>query len=171
MPISEDATKTRWSIREYKSARRRVETITWPGTDREVGLLYLHCIDQQKAYFEARKHFDRQNQPIEPLTIDQFNLEIDYQLIYRMLLEPDAENPEARLFRSVSEVRAELTPNEAVNFIGEHLALQSKEADEWALGKQPSHLRQIARLLDVDETTEPDAIVELVRQRIGGNDG
>ena len=125
-------------------------------------MLYLHCDEQQAAYFAAREHFDRRTQALDHMAERQFDLELEYQQLHRMLLQPEARNPAAQLFSSVDELRRELSPNEAAYLIEQHMEEQEREAAAWRAMPEDPHLRQIALALGLPETTRPDDLVDAV---------
>jgi len=159
---AEDASKT---IRYFKATRRQTHLVDWPGYkhgERQVPILYLSCRDQQTAYFEARKHFEKLNQTIDAASLEQFNLEFSYQLVRIMLLEPGSENPALKLFPTTDKLREELTPNEVDYFIDEHETFQKLEVAEWSdINADPSW-RKLARVLGLDEGLTSDELINYV---------
>lgn len=125
-------------------------------------LLYLHCNEQQAAYFAAREHFELKNQALDSIGEAQFNLELEYQLVLLMALQPGARDPKARLFSDVAEVRASLTPNEVEEIIQAHMNEQATEIAAWTGRPKDAFLRQLARELAVDESTPPEELLAAV---------
>ncbi len=158
------------TIREYEGARRRTlgqggeedPDLKFPGTDKPMTLLYLHCGEMQDAYFAARAHYEKKAQSVDDVAAPQFQLELEYQQAFRMLLQPGAGNPSARLFKSVDEVRRDLTPNECSFIIDHHFEKQLKEGSVWAGAQGNLYIRQLARLLDRGEDTDPDELLAMV---------
>lgn len=150
--------------RAIKSNQRDIRTVCYPGTDIQVGLLVLHCSEIQEAYFAARDWFERKRQPVDDYAQQQFSFELDYQLLYRMLLEPDSKNPVDRVFRSPDEVRKILSPDEAGYLIEQHAKFQREIVDAWGLGVTVDpHLRAIGTMLGADPNASAEDIVETIK--------
>jgi len=118
---------------DYIGKLREVGTAMWPGTEREVGILLLSCADVQAAAFAARDHFKRQVQPVDGPMADSFQWEWEYQLVYRMLLDPDSKRPEDRLFATAGQLRERLTPDQVQYFLDEHAKLRLQHAKRLGL--------------------------------------
>ena len=102
----------------------------------------------------------------------QFGLEWEYQLVAMMVLRGEAKDPKARVFRDASEVRKELTPNEAAWFVERHAALQQTEMHDWENAKAlPDWAVGIAGMLGLDQQAAPDDIAAAVRSLMEQSNG
>lgn len=158
------------TIKDYKGEDREVHVIAWPGTDRLVGLMLLHCDELQAAHFDARKRFRDKGQDVDEHSELELTREEQLQLCYRMLIDPEARVPAARIFKSPNEARARLSPDERQLFVGEHIRLQTEKVEGWRHNLANPHVRAIADLLGLDgpEVTADDvvrAVAELAEGR------
>lgn len=149
------------SIRDFKRAGPTLEEITWPGTERKVGLLYLMSDAYQDAYFAARARWEDMRGEMDDEASPHFDREYSLQLCYRMLVQPGIR-AERRLFRSADEARAELSPNEIDWFMDEQQRLAREDAVRMgAIDRLVSpHLRQVARAFGLDDQQGVDELVE-----------
>jgi hypothetical protein len=144
----------------YLPEKRRIETVTWPGTEKETGLLYLSCKEAQDAYFDARDWFDKRCQPVDSDSAEQLALEVRYQSVYRMLVDPELKNPNERIFASMASFRARMTPTLAEWFMEKHLELQSEEVGE-LYDQEPSvEMQAVAALFGIDGDKTADEIIK-----------
>jgi hypothetical protein len=159
------------TIADYRTGRR-IEIVNWPGTDQEIGILYLSCDDAQKAYFGAREWFKKNNQPVDGAAAKDFELEERYQTIQRMLVDPELHNANAKVCRTMQAARS-LSPNEAEFFIIEHQKLQTDEAGGWYPDTPSDELTAVAAMFGVSEETETETMEKLrqiaVRYSVDGN--
>jgi len=152
------------TIRDYKPGPRRMDQVDWPGSDRPVWLLYLHCAEIQAAYFAARRWFEDQGQAVDQTATAWFELEFRYQLAARMLL--GGRDPQRKLFRNVEAVRRELTTNELDYLMAAHERIETAEAAGWAGELRDPTLRRIAALLDLPVTASPDEVLEALAGKL-----
>ena len=156
------------TIRDFKAAARRIEPVDWPGSEKSVPLLYLHCDEFQAAYFAARRWFEDQGQDVAHSVAEEpFNLEMGYQLCQRMLLASGLDH-RRKLFADAAAVRRELSPNECAFFLTHHAEMQATEQAGWSGELRDRALRAIAMSLGLPMTASPEALVEAVQQRIAG---
>jgi hypothetical protein len=120
---------------EYLSGVRETVLLPWPGTGKQVALLLLSCADVQDAAFEAAEHFARRRQRTDGVLTDLFQWEWEYQLVARMLLDPDSKRPQDRIFTDATQLRAALTPDLVQWFLDRHAELRLQHAR--AIGLQP----------------------------------
>jgi hypothetical protein len=126
--------------------------------------MQLHCADQQETYRRSRERFNDQKLDVDSVGSIQFNLEWQYQMVALMLLRPDAQDHEAKLFTDANEVRRELTPNETTWFIDQHTLMQQEEMKDWAgIDDLPSWAYRLAELLDLEDPNG-DQIVDAVEK-------
>jgi hypothetical protein len=121
-------------------------------------LLYLTAKDCQESYFAARDWFDARAQPVDVAATADFALEERYQTVWRMLVDPELGNPEARIFPTVKAARLHLTPNEVAYFVHEHDKLQTEESESWEAETASVELKRIAALFGVDPSQTKDEI-------------
>jgi hypothetical protein len=103
---------------------REVFPVTWPGTDKRVGVLILRCAEVQESHFAARAHFAKKAREVDQPSMAEFSYEEDAQLCYRMLIDPEARVADARIFKSADEARGMLDIDERAFFVSEHQRLQ-----------------------------------------------
>jgi len=135
-----------------------------------VGLIQLHCFDQQDAYRLARERFSLLNLDVDKVAEDQFEIEWQYQLVTKMLLIEDAQDPTATLFKDPKECRNELTPNEVSWFIDQHTKLQHKEIEEWIEDPGlPEWAVELTEILGLGHDADGSDIIDAVKNRIATN--
>lgn len=150
------------TIADYEPARRRIVQVDWPGTTRKVSMLYLHCSEIQSAYFTARKWFADQGQAVDEASATQFELEMRYQLLQRMLLA--APDPQRKLLPTVEALRKALAPNKVSVLIERHNEIAATEAAAWAGELLDPAMRRIAQLLGLGVDALPEVVVEAVER-------
>lgn len=110
--------------------------------------------------------WDDRAQKVDDSAEGFFNLEYGYQVIYRMLVDPELGNPEKRIFNSATQCRTKLSPNEAQHFLDEHERLQREEFADWHNEASDPMLRRIALLLGLAQTASPDEIVSAAEAKL-----
>lgn len=95
----------RATSKDYISQHREIVLISWPGNDKEVGLLKLNCAELQQAYFESRRRFDKQQIRMDVFAEEALSAEEMVQQCYLMLIDPEARNPKYKVFKSADEAR------------------------------------------------------------------
>lgn len=116
----------------YVSDQRAIRIVDWPGVDKPVGILLLRCEDVQDAAFEARARFERKRHPVDGTFAELFRYEWEYQLVARMLVDPEQPGPEGRLM-SGDQARASLTPDQVAWFLSQHGELRAEESSRLGL--------------------------------------
>jgi hypothetical protein len=117
---------------QFKDLKRRdIKPITWPGTEKQLGLMLLTVGELQQSHFDARAWFAKQGQDVDLYSKTQLDLEEQYQMIFRMLIEADAKIANARVFHSVKEVRETLSPDERDWFIAQYHSVLVERAQLW----------------------------------------
>ncbi len=114
---------------------RAVHQVPWPGSEngRQVGVLELRCAEIQDAYFAAREHFSKRGwSDLDAVAISAFNIELEVQNCYRMLIDPDSRNAVDRIFKDADECRKRLGPAERHFFATMHDELQEKKVTSWS---------------------------------------
>ena len=127
--------------------RRDIDQVDYPGGEGSFGLLQLRCDELQDAHFAAVAHFQRKGQPMDGPSLAQFIMEVDRQEVYRMMLEPDVDDPKLRLFPSVDVARKKLGINE-VNWVQNRHNIRTGEL---------LRERGLVERLDAEEEGEGDA--------------
>ncbi len=158
----------RSTLADYKGTERHVRRVPWPGLQREIGVLRLVCAEIQQAYFAAREHFSRQRQAVDGAGQRLFQDEVDFQLVYRMLIAPDSKRPEDRICKSVDELRRLLEPDEVAHFLELHQRMQEEQVAAWS--EAPAfdpHVIQIGKLIGCPEDATAHQIVEAARRLAG----
>lgn len=133
------AVSERATVKTYLSEQRVIKVVPWPGIEKDVGILVLNCDDIQSAVFEARSHFDRQRQPVDALAEQWFLHEIEYQLVRRILIDPDSKNPSDRIFLSAAQFRKAMSPDLVQWFLDRHAEAKDEHAKELGLIERPDH--------------------------------
>ena len=107
----------RWkTVDSYKSKSRDIRLVEWPGTGKQVGILRMNCAEIQKARFEAIEYFDKKNIKIDLFSSAALDAEEMVQQCHIFLIDPDASNPNYRVFRGADEARNRLTDDERYYF-------------------------------------------------------
>lgn len=149
------------SIADYLGKKRRLDVATWPGSDRQVAILYLNCEEIQASYRDARAWFDKQAIEADEHSRHVFDQEWSFQQVCRMLYDPDCHNPrpEFRIFKNATQVRQSLSPNHAYHFMQEQMRMSAEEAHGW----DPAlDLRQ--RVIDIFDLEDPGNLWGIVEQ-------
>ena len=121
-------------LSDYVGEGRISELVAWPGRELQVRVLLLHCHEIQEADFAARDTFVRKGQTMDAMNQSAFACEVEYQLLYRMLLKPDDERPvEGRFFASTDELKRTLPYDLVLHFFGIHGAMRDRRAVELKL--------------------------------------
>lgn len=112
---------------------RTVHVVDWPGLPgKRVGIMELRCGEQLDAYFAAREVFTRRGwHVIDQAAQPHFNAELELQYCYRMLIDPDAAVPSARVFKDVDEARSRLDPDERGHFTALHVVYENEKVGAW----------------------------------------
>ncbi|MCA9667380.1 MAG: hypothetical protein KC503_17390 [Myxococcales bacterium] len=124
-------------------------------------MLYLSVDEIQQATFAARVYFDTKAQRIDPANEVILDREIEYQMLQRMILR--SEDPKAKLFPRVEDLRPALSVNECQYFMDEQERIKIAEWTSWFAELDHPALRQIARVLDLPMTTTPTELAEAVQ--------
>lgn len=157
----EEARKKRNKLDKYRCPKRRINKIKWPGTDNDVGFLYLSFAEVQQAWFAARSHFEKNGQAIDTANFDHLNYEFGVQIVTRMLLDPECAEFDAKflVFSEAAEVRAKLTPNEIDLFADHHVQQQTDERADWGVDRQLNpHLHRIADICGIPKDSSGEDI-------------
>jgi hypothetical protein len=129
-----------------------------------VGLLALNVGEIQDCYKGARRRLEDLGVPIDDDSADFLDLEMQYQILFRAVLQPDSVCAERRLFRNVAQVRKELSPNEVDYLIECRQIRMQEEIGAWRGKIATPALLLIASMLGLDETATPEAIVAAVAE-------
>jgi hypothetical protein len=77
-----------------------------------------------------------------------------------MLVDPDLRNPNKRIFSTVAQARAALTPNMVEYFMREHDKIQAGEGEEWYQETSSTELKRAAAIFDLDPTQDAESIFD-----------
>lgn len=119
----------------------------WPGTEDEDGkfrLVPLTCTELQDAYAAAFARFEELKLPMNLWTADDFNSEVNHQVIARAMRTMD--DRDARMFGDANELRDLISPDERTAITTEYLRVMG-EADPDPADMNPDTLAKIEDLV------------------------
>jgi len=127
----------------------------------------LHCQEIFDGYAAARKAFDDRGLEVDSIGQVYLDLEVQRQLVARMLIEAGSEDPKATVFEDGNEARRELDQNEVHWFVDQEAKMQRKQMSSWV--EDGELLPRLQKVLGLgDDTTNNDivAMVESLKAQI-----